>query len=101
MAGLGLKCSKCNKIFRMIHGIQTDKLHEVLSKKDSEIFYGEDFFCCGKENIKTLHSLGMNDEIIELQRKWLKILLKIHEDNSPMFNKIKIIDEKMLGFVGG
>jgi hypothetical protein len=97
MSGTGLKCMKCEKVFRQIHGISTENLHKLLTKEESEIFYGDDFFCCGNENIKTLFELEMKDKILELQRKWLIIMSKLYEKNSSIFFKIQKIDEKLIG----
>lgn len=97
MSGTGIKCMKCGKIFRQIHGISTENLHKLLTKEESEIFYGDDFFCCGNENIKSLFELGMKDKILELQREWLIIMSKLYEKNLSLFSKIQVIDKKLIG----
>lgn len=81
MAGTSLKCTKCGKIFRQIHGSKTEELSEMydMSSEEKEKFKGDDFFCCGKEHLKGLHELGMMSEIQKLQVEWLNIISRIYE----------------------
>ena len=76
MAGSSLKCEKCGRIFRQIHGDTTQELHEYLTEEEKQKFFGDDFFCCGKEYLKSLHELGMLDKIQELQVQWIKIMMR-------------------------
>lgn len=76
MGGTGLKCMKCGNIFRVIYGLGEDRmLQKKLNSEGNKKFKGEDFVCCGKEHLKSLFELGLKDEMLKLQKEWLKILL--------------------------
>jgi len=79
MAGTSFKCTKCGKIFRQIHGSTTKELHDAfkdLTTEEKDTYKGDDFFCCGRDNLKTLHELGMIGELQRLQIGWLNIMRK-------------------------
>jgi len=76
MAGTGLKCMKCGRIFRQINGSTTKEIQSMLNEEQKEKFFGDDFFCCGKENLKSLYDLGMMDKLQSLQREWMEIFIK-------------------------
>jgi hypothetical protein len=79
MSGTSIKCMKCGRIFRQIHGSTTEDLHRNLREDEKEMFRGNDFFCCGKEHLRTLHDLGMTNELIQLQRDWVNIMIRLRK----------------------
>ena len=74
--GTCYKCEECGKVFRMIHNVSTKELHNhfQLSLEEKDIYKGDDFFCHGVLKIIPLYQLKMNEELINLQSKWMLIV---------------------------
>lgn len=83
MSGTCVRCMKCNNVFRVIHGVSTENLHKRcnLNSFEKEKFKGNDFFCCGKQHLRNLFSLGDHEEMNQLIGGWLKILSRVQNES--------------------